>query len=102
MSLELTELFGAKAGDHFYFGIIKRWNDIKKNPVVFSRIAIPENDWFVSQANDQRILSNMLNEICHMIVYEDIHADAGKVVDLQYPRHSSIPYSKEFNQYFLN
>ena len=50
--LEINELFMAKADrNRCFFGIIKRWNDHDGNPVVFSKIVMPDDGYICAQVN---------------------------------------------------
>jgi hypothetical protein len=76
--LEIIELFCAKASmDRCFFGIIKRFEDHLGNPLVFSKIIMPEDGYIVAQAEDQKELSKNLNEMCTMILDKGLHAEAG-------------------------
>jgi hypothetical protein len=76
--IQITEMFMAKADrDRCFFGIIKRFDDQKGNPVVFSKIVMPNDGFICAQANDQKNLGNNLDEICIMILDKNLHDNAG-------------------------
>jgi hypothetical protein len=75
---EICEMFMAKADKHrCFFGIIKRWKDHQGNPVLFSKIVMPNDGYIVAQSNDQKELGKNLDEMCVMILDEGLHNDAG-------------------------
>jgi len=75
--LEITELFGAQAdNDRFFIGCIKRLKDNAGNPIVFSRIVMPDG-FLCASAAEQQVLSDNLDRICKMILDEGLHSDAG-------------------------
>jgi hypothetical protein len=76
--LEITEMFAARATrDHYFFGIISRFEDQDGNPYVFSKISMPNNGYICSQSTDQKELSKNLDEMCVMILRRGLHNDAG-------------------------
>ncbi len=75
---QITEMFCAKADrDRYFFGCIERWTDDNGNPVVFSRIVMPDNGFIVAQEHDQKILGMMLDEIVIMALDKRLHEDSG-------------------------
>jgi hypothetical protein len=74
---EITEMFMGQASvDRCFYGCIKRLKDTEGNPYVFSRIVV--NDGLVcASAPEQRELGENLDKMCHMIVFEGLHSDAG-------------------------
>lgn len=75
---EICEMFMAKADrDRCFFGIIKRFEDHDGNPLVFSKIVMPNDGYICAQANDQKNLGNNLDKICVMILDKGLHNDGG-------------------------
>ena len=76
--LQVTEMFMAKASkDRCFFGIIKRFEDQRGNPLVFSKIVMPNGGYICAQASNQKTLGIMLDEMCVMILDKGLHTDAG-------------------------
>jgi hypothetical protein len=101
LKVEITEMFMAEVGEECFYGIIKRSKDSNGNLHLFSRIII--NDGLVEAcANDQKTLSKILDEMCAMVLNNNIHGNKGKSKILKYPSHFTIPFSYEFNRMFFN
>jgi hypothetical protein len=76
--IELTEMFMAKADPtRCFFGIIKRFEDHRGNPLVFSKIVMPEDGYICAQSTDQKELGKTLDKICIMVLDQNINADLG-------------------------
>ena len=83
LKIEITELFMAKADkERCFFGIIKRWRDDNGLPRVFSKIVMPNDGFLCAQESDQKILGNVIDEICIMALDKGIHDDCGKFVEI--------------------
>ena len=79
---QICELFMATAGkERFFTGIIRRGNDDTGNPVVFSKICMP-NGYICAQASTQKELSKNLNEMCKHVLDNEIHEDAGATIKI--------------------
>jgi hypothetical protein len=102
LKVEITEMFMAQADhDRCFYGIIKRSKDADGNPHLFSRIVI--NDGIIQAcASDQKVLGKMLDEMCIMVLDKNLHEDEGISKWFEYPSHFTIPFSRQFNQMFLN
>src|ERR1035437_4907952 len=75
---EICEMFMAKAEKYrCFFGTIKRFEVEDGNPLVFSKIVMPNDGYICAQAKDQKVLSKNLNQICIMILDKNLHGDAG-------------------------
>jgi len=102
LKVEITELFMARADrDRFFTGIIKRGRDDSGNPFVFSNIVMP-NGYICAQAEDQKKLSKIINEMSLMALDYKIHEDSGKFINLAFYVASEIPYGEEGDKFFLN
>ena len=78
IQIELTEMFMAKADPtRCFFGIIKRFEDHNGNPLVFSKICMPDDGFIVPQASDQKEFGERLDEMCIMILDMGLHTNAG-------------------------
>ena len=76
--VEVTEMFVAKACKNLVFwGIITRTQDEEGNPVLFSRILMPNDGLLCAQESDQKTLANNLNTMARMIVFQGLHDDRG-------------------------
>jgi len=103
LKVEITELFMARADrDRFFTGIIKRGRDDKGNPFVFSNIVMP-NGYICAQAEDQKKLSKILNEMSLMALDYGIHDNDGKTRYLVFCYvDTNIPLGTDVNKLFLN
>jgi hypothetical protein len=80
---EISEMFMAKAtSNRCFFGIIKRGNDHDGNPVVFSKIVMPNDGYICAQSDDQKTLGKNLDEMCIMILDRGLHNDCGKTTKI--------------------
>ena len=77
LKVEITEMFVAKPDkDRCFFGCIKRSKDDQGNPVLFSRIVMPDGLLCASES-DQKILANNLNSLAIQILDKGLHKNAG-------------------------
>jgi hypothetical protein len=75
---QITEMFMAKADNNrCFFGIIKRFKTDDVNPLVFSKIVMPNGGYICAQATDQKTLGKNLDELCIMILDKGLHNYAG-------------------------
>lgn len=80
---EICEMFMAKADRYrCFFGIIKRFEDHSGNPLVFSKICLPDDGYIVAQSTDQKTLGIMLDELCIMTLDIGINEDAGASIEI--------------------
>jgi hypothetical protein len=80
---EITEMFMAKANsDRCFYGIIKRFKDNDGNPMVFSKIVMPDDGYICAQCNDQKTLGKNLDNMCVMIMDMGLHNDSGKTTEI--------------------
>ena len=77
LKIEITEMFCAQIdGDRMYTGCIKRLRDANGNPVVFSRIVMPDG-LLCAREDNQEALGLNLDKLCKMVVDEGLHNDTG-------------------------
>lgn len=79
----ITEMFMAKADPtRCFFGIIKRFEDHLGNPLLFSKIVMPNDGFLCSQATDQKTLGKNLDEICIMVLDNGLHNYVGVTIEI--------------------
>lgn len=89
IKIKITEMFMAKAGDQWFYGIIKWSKDAKGNSHLLPRRIINKGN-VQACASDQKMLAKMLGEMCVMVLDFALHTDTGGKIKL-------------FNEdYFLN
>jgi hypothetical protein len=79
-NLQITELFGAKAGNdwyRFFYGIIKRNVDQNGNPHLYSKITM-DNGFVCSCSESQQKLSRKLDELVLLVLDYELHANISK------------------------
>jgi hypothetical protein len=82
LKVEITEMFCAQIdGDRMYTGCIKRLRDASGNPVVFSRIVMP-NGLLCAREVNQEALGINLDIMAKDIVDGNLHGDCGKSTEI--------------------